>query len=117
MDFYDRNERFMREERERFAAQEAAERAAHAELVAPFPKWEYKVLTNSALAGWFDGNISRLEDLLNAYAADGWRVITMSFTGQISEFLAPDKNNLYVVLERPAIGGGHSGHPVTAIAS
>ena len=52
--------------------------------------------------------------MLNQFATEGWRVISMSFTGHIDQFLASDKNHLYVVLERPARHGGHVGHTVSA---
>src|SRR4051812_49477067 len=81
------------------AAAQAAEQAQYAQFVATLPKWEYQVLTNTALAGWGGGTISGLEPLLNARAAEGWRVVSMSFTGQIDQFLAADKNHLYIVLE------------------
>jgi hypothetical protein len=94
---------------------EAAKAAAQAKLDAhaeALPKWEYKVLTNTALAGWGGGTIQGLEPMLNNYADKGWRVISMSFTGQIDQFLAADKNHLYIVLERPAIYDDHIGHAV-----
>lgn len=101
-----------RQGEERAAAQAAA-KAAYQEVTGGIPKWEYKVLTNTALAGWGGGTIKGLEPMLNNFAAEGWRVISMSFTGQIDQFLAADKNHLYVVLERrPAQADGHRGHPV-----
>jgi hypothetical protein len=107
-------------ERERLlAAKQAAdavEAAAYSQFVGTLPKWEYKVLTYTALAGMDDGTIKNLEPLLSEWAADGWRVITMSFTGQINQALAADKNHLYIVLERPARHGGHAGTPVSQVA-
>ncbi len=97
------------------AAADAAEAAKYAQFVGHLPKWEYKVLTNTALAGWGSGTIQGLEPLLNHWAAHGWRVVSMSFTGQISQTLAADKNHLYVVLERPALYGGHAGGPVQTV--
>jgi hypothetical protein len=106
-------------ERERQLAErrvaEAAEAAEYTKFVATLPKWEYKVLTNTALAGWGGGTIAGLEPLLNDWATHGWRVVSMSFTGQIDQFLAADKNHLYVVLERPARYGGHTGAPVSPL--
>ncbi|MDQ8046443.1 MAG: DUF4177 domain-containing protein [Solirubrobacteraceae bacterium] len=96
MDFYDRQEA---EQRAR-AKRREEEHAAAVAAAPPGARWEYKVLENSALAGWKSGKISDLEPLLNQYAEAGWRVIAMSFTGQISQTLARDKNHLYVVLER-----------------
>lgn len=106
-------ERTARANKDAIAAGHRASEQAQAEAL---PKWEYKVLTNSALAGWGDGTIEGLEPLLNQYASHGWRVVTMSFTGQISQAFASDKNHLYGVLERPARGGGHVGHPVVPAA-
>ena len=102
-------------ERERKAAAQAAEQARQAAFRGALPKWEYKVLTNSALAGWGGGTISGLEPMLNNYAEAGWRVVSMSFTGQIEQFLAADKNHLYIVLERPSIDDWHAGPPVERI--
>jgi hypothetical protein len=98
------------------AAAQAAEAERYGKFVATLPKWEYKVLTNTALAGWGNGTIQGLEPLLNQWASEGWRVVSMSFTGQISQTLAADKNHLYVVLERPALYGGHAGPPVQTAA-
>jgi hypothetical protein len=98
-------------------AADAVEAEAYGQFVAALPKWEYKVLTHSALAGWDDGTIQNLEPLLNEWASHGWRVVTMSFTGQINQALAMNKNHLYMVLERPARHGGHAGAPVSLPAA
>lgn len=90
--------------------------ALETSLVGQLPKWEYKVLTSTALAGFGDGKVDGLEALLNHHAAQGWRVVSISFTGQISQAFATDKNHLYAVLERPAVGGGHAGAPVQRTA-
>jgi hypothetical protein len=64
--------------------------------------WEYKVITETALAGWGDGTILGLEGLLNALAADGWRVVSATMTGKVEQAFAMDTNGVCVVLERPA---------------
>ncbi len=63
---------------------------------------EYKILFLSAAAGYGDGTIIGLEQQLNALAADGWRVVTTTMSGKIEQAFAMDKNDVYVVLERPA---------------
>ncbi len=101
MDFYDRAPQREAKLAEAEAEAHAAEVAAFSEL----PKWEYRVLTETALAGWRSGQIGDLESLLNHHAEAGWRVVSMSFTGQVRQTIATDKNHLYVVLERPVIAG------------
>jgi hypothetical protein len=102
--------------RARQRAEAQRERAAYGSFVETLPKWEYRVLTNTALAGWGGGKVVGLEPLLNSVAAEGWRVLSISFTGQIDQFLATDKNHLYIVLERPARGDGHAGPPVAKLS-
>ncbi len=97
MDFYDRQVEAAEVAAQADAAAHAAEVAAARDL----PKWEYRVLTETALAGWRSGKVTDLESLLNHHAEAGWRVISMSFTGQVRQTVATDKNHLYVVLERP----------------
>jgi hypothetical protein len=79
----------------------AAQRADEAAWVATLPKWEYKILTQSALAGLGSGTIEGIEGVLNQFAADGWRVVTTTMTGKIEQMFAADTNEMYVVLERP----------------
>lgn len=99
MDFYDRQTQTAEVAPQDVAASHAEEVAAAGDL----PKWEYRVLTESALAGWGAGEMADLESLLNHHAQAGWRVISMSFTGQVKQTFATDKNHLYVVLERPVV--------------
>jgi Domain of unknown function (DUF4177) len=88
--------------------EEKAAEAAAAERLAAFvsalPKWEYMVLAGTELAGALSGKPSpkKLEQKLNALAAEGWKVVTMSFTGQIREVLAFDTNHMFILLEQPA---------------
>ena len=59
----------------------------------------YKVLTRDDK--WFKGKFdpSRLEAALNAYAAEGWRVVTSAFGGFPGVF-GGSRMELIVVLER-----------------
>lgn len=112
MGFMDKAKAAIEEEQARQAETVALKRAKGQRPKAPtaesiehgasLPKWEYKVLTETALAGWKKGTVDGLEPMLNHFAEQGWRVVSMSFTGQVEQFLARDKNHLYVVLERPA---------------
>lgn len=83
---------------------QAAERAAYQTYVGSIPKFEYKVLTLSstiwASAGKFDGG--GLQKTLNQHAAEGWRVIEIAMSGKIEKALSADRNDMYVVFERPA---------------
>jgi len=83
---------------------EAAERAAYARYVETVPKFEYKVLSLSSTiwagAGKFDG--SGLQKTLNQHAAEGWRVIEIAMSGKIEKAFSADRNDMYVVFERPA---------------
>jgi hypothetical protein len=61
-------------------------------------QWEYKVLTQKDK--WFSGKFdpAKLEEAMNAYAAQGWRVVgvtTASIPG-----LGGNRDELIVVLER-----------------
>ena len=78
---------------------------AYAAWVATLPKWEYRVLTQSALAGLGSGTIEGVEAVLNQFAAEGWRVVTTAMTGKVEQMFAADTNEIYVVLERPARSG------------
>src|SRR5262245_18469906 len=91
-------------EQERVAAEAAAAQAAATEAahVATLPKYEYRILFLTAAAGYGDGTIVGLEQQLNELAADGWRVVTTTMSGKIEQAFAMDKNDVYVVLERPA---------------
>lgn len=119
MGFMDKARAAVEEEQARKAEATAVQRArvqrpkaptaASIEHGASLPKWEYKVLTESALAGWKKGTVAGLEPMLNHFAEQGWRVVSMNFTGQIEQFAARDKNHLYVVLERPAPPEGGQG--------
>ncbi|HXD69240.1 MAG TPA: DUF4177 domain-containing protein [Gaiellales bacterium] len=84
----------------------AAERAAYARYVAAVPKFEYKVLSLSSTiwagAGKFDGG--GLQKTLNQHAAEGWRVIEIAMSGKIEKAFSADRNDMYVVFERPAPG-------------
>ena len=101
-------------ERKRAELQEEARKQREsARFAAALPKWEYKILTGESLAGWGGGKPSPqwLEKKMNELAAQGWRVISISFTGQIKQWLTADMNHIYIVLERPA-GLDHLGHAV-----
>jgi hypothetical protein len=59
----------------------------------------YKVLTQKDK--WFSGKFdpSRLEDALNAYAEQGWRVLACS-TAEFPGFVGGKREELVVILER-----------------
>jgi hypothetical protein len=61
--------------------------------------YEYKVLTpkDKALAGKFDAE--RLEEALNAYAQEGWRVIA-TVAGSIHGVTSSTREELVIILER-----------------
>jgi CRISPR-associated endonuclease Cas1 len=84
----------------------ASEQAAYATYLASIPKFEYKVLTLSstiwASAGKFDGG--GLQKTLNQQAAEGWRVIEIAMSGKIEKAFSADRNDMYVVFERPGRG-------------
>ena len=94
-------ETILRAQAERNAA-EAAARAEHDAWVATLPKWEYLVVTETAVAGWEPGRVGGLQEILNRYAAEGWRVVATTMSGKIEQAFATDKNDMYVILERPA---------------
>ena len=96
-------ETILRAQAERNAA-EAAARAEYDAWVATLPKWEYLVLTETAGAGWEPGRVGGLQEILNRYAAEGWRVVATTMSGKIEQAFATDKNDMYVILERPARG-------------
>ena len=77
---------------------------AYAEWVATLPKWEYRVLTQAALAGLGSGTIEGMEAVLNQFAAEGWRVVSTTMTGKVEQMFAADTNEMYVILERPLRG-------------
>jgi hypothetical protein len=60
---------------------------------------EYKVLTpkDKALAGKFDAD--RLEETLNLYAQEGWRVCT-AIAGSIHGLTSANRTELVIILER-----------------
>ena len=60
---------------------------------------EYKVLTQKDK--WFGGNFDaeRLEEALNAYAQQGWRVIAAS-TSEMPGGFAGTRQEVLVILER-----------------
>ena len=60
---------------------------------------EYKVLTQKDK--WFSGEFSpsKLEAALNAYAEQGWRVVT-SATGKTHRFFRGKREELIIVLEK-----------------
>ena len=75
--------------------------------IATIPKYEYKVLTlSSAIWGTSGGKFgtSGLEKQLNEQAAQGWRVIEIAMSGKIEKALSADRNDIYIVFERPAAG-------------
>ena len=80
----------------------------YAAWVATLPKWEYKILTQSALAGLGSGTIEGIEGVLNQFAAEGWRVVSTTMTGKVEQMFAADTNEMHVVLERPARGAPSS---------
>ncbi|HSJ95108.1 MAG TPA: DUF4177 domain-containing protein [Gaiellaceae bacterium] len=94
-------ETILRAQAERNAA-EAAARADYDAWVATLPKWEYLVVTETAVAGWEPGRVGGLQEILNRYAAEGWRVVATTMSGKIEQAFATDKNDMYVILERPA---------------
>ncbi len=96
-------EQIVRAQAERSAA-EAAARAEEQAWVATLPKWEYLVLTETAVAGWDTGRVGGLQEVLNRYAAEGWRVVATTMSGKIEQAFATDKNDMYLILERPARG-------------
>jgi hypothetical protein len=61
--------------------------------------YEYKVLTpkDKALGGKFDAD--RLEEALNAYAQEGWRVIA-TVAGSIHGVTSSTREELVIILER-----------------
>jgi hypothetical protein len=61
--------------------------------------YEYKVLTpkDKAFTGKFD--VERLEETLNAYAQDGWRVVA-AVAGSIHGVTSATREELVVILER-----------------
>lgn len=60
---------------------------------------EYKVLTQKDK--WFSGKFDpeRLEQAINAYASQGWRVVT-SATAQFPGFLSGNREEMVVIMER-----------------
>ncbi len=60
---------------------------------------EYKVLTQKDK--WFSGKFDpeRLEQAINAYAAQGWRVVTSS-TAQFPGFFSGNREEMVVIMER-----------------
>ena len=60
---------------------------------------EYKILTQKDK--WFSGKFdpSRLEAALNAYAEQGWRVVT-SATAEFAGFVGGKRDEMVIVLER-----------------
>lgn len=60
---------------------------------------EYKVLTQKDK--WFSGKFDpeKLEQAINAYAAQGWRVIAAS-TAQFPGIFSGDRDEMVVILER-----------------
>jgi hypothetical protein len=61
--------------------------------------WEYKILTQKDK--WFSGKFDpeRLEQALNAYARQGWRLRGMA-TASIPGFVSANREELIFVLER-----------------
>jgi hypothetical protein len=106
-----------RQQREQERARQAAEQAEQERLqterdaaaaealrqhVATLPKYDYKVLTLSSKIWSGSGKFGSLEEELNKYAAEGWRVIEIAMSGKIEEAFAADRNDIYVGFERPA---------------
>ena len=62
---------------------------------------EYKVLTQKDK--WFSGKFDpiKLEEALNAYAKQGWKVVS-SFSADIPGFLAGAREEAIIILERDA---------------
>ena len=60
---------------------------------------EYKVLSQKDK--WFSGKFDpeTLENALNAYAQQGWRVVSIT-TATINAFIGNNREELVVVLER-----------------
>jgi Domain of unknown function (DUF4177) len=94
------SERIVRAQTER-AAVEAAAGADDEAWVATLPKWEYLVFTETEVAGPGTGRAGGLQEILNRYAAQGWRVVAATASGKIEQTSATDENDLYVILERP----------------
>jgi hypothetical protein len=100
-----RREETDRAEREAARRREAEEELAHERaFAATLPKYEYRVVQLSAdivaSGGAFDPD--RLTGVLNAQAADGWRLRELAMSGKIEQGFAADRNDVYVVFERPA---------------
>jgi hypothetical protein len=96
------------EEAERRLAEREREAALAREredaFTATLPKYQYLAVQVSAdmvdSGGTFGAE--RLTDLLNRYAADGWRLRELAMTGKIEQDFAADRNDAYLVFERPA---------------
>ncbi len=60
---------------------------------------EYKILTQKDK--WFSGKFDpeRLEQALNAYASQGWRVVSAT-TAQFPGFFSANRDEMVVVMER-----------------
>lgn len=73
--------------------------AAIMPVAAPAQQKEYKVMSQKDK--WFNGKFDpeRLEQALNAYAREGWRVITCS-SADIRTFMSGDRQELIIILER-----------------
>jgi hypothetical protein len=97
----EQREKIVRAQAERSAA-ESAVRAEHDAWVATLPKWDYLVLTETAVAGWDTGRVGSLQEVLNQHAREGWRVGATTMSGKIEQAFATDKNDMYLILERPA---------------
>jgi regulator of protease activity HflC (stomatin/prohibitin superfamily) len=106
-----------RQQREQDRARQAAEQAEQERLqkeqeaaaaevlrqhIATLPKYDYKVLTLSSKIWSGSGKFGSLEQELNKHATEGWRVIEIAMSGKIEETFAADRNDIYVVFERPA---------------
>jgi len=94
------SERIVRAQTERAAA-EAAAGADDDAWVATLPKWEYLVVTETEVAGSDTGRLGGLQEILNRYAAQGWRVVAATASGKIEQTSATSENDLYLILERP----------------
>jgi hypothetical protein len=94
------SERIVRAQTERAAA-DAAAGADDEAWVATLPKWEYLVVTETEVAGLDTGRLGGLQEILNRYAAQGWRVVTAAASGRIEQATTTGADDLCVILERP----------------
>jgi hypothetical protein len=85
------------------AERQAAAAEALRQHLVTLAKYEYKTLAISSTI-WGGGgkfNPAALDKELNTQAAQGWRVIEIAMSGKIEKAFSADRNDIYVVFERP----------------